>query len=46
MLVSASVAAGLMLAGATYSKAGGWLHHHEPDGDDHRAAPGYLSVLR
>ena len=46
VLVSASVAAGLVLAGATYSKAGAWLHHHEPDGDDHRAALGYFSVLR
>jgi hypothetical protein len=46
LLVSASVAAGLVLAGATYSRAGDWLHHHEPDGDDHRAALGYFNVLR
>jgi hypothetical protein len=37
-LVGASVAAGLVLAGATYSMAGPWLHHHEPDGDDRAAA--------
>jgi hypothetical protein len=39
-LVAASVAAGLILAGGTYSLAGPWLHHHEPDGDDHPAALG------
>jgi len=37
-LVGASVAAGFLLAGATYSKAAPWFHHHEPDGDDHAAA--------
>ena len=36
-LIAASVAAGLALAGATYSLAGPWLHRHE-HGDDHRAA--------
>jgi hypothetical protein len=41
-LVGASIAAGLVLAGATYSLAGPWLHHHEPDGDDHAAAQTYL----
>jgi hypothetical protein len=41
-LVGASVAAGLVLAGATYSMAGPWLHHHEPDGDDHAAAQTFL----
>jgi len=45
-LVGSSVAAGFVLAGATYSLAGPWLHrHHEPDGDD-RAAGAYFSVLR
>jgi hypothetical protein len=35
-LVAASVAAGVVLAGGTYSLAGPWLHHHhEPDGDEH-----------
>jgi hypothetical protein len=41
-LVGASVVAGLLLAVATYSKAGAWFHHHEPDGDD-RAAAALLS---
>jgi len=42
-LVAASVAAGLVLAGGTYSLAGPWLHHHhEPDGDEHTAAQTYL----
>jgi len=42
-LVGASIAAGVVLAGATYSLAGPWLHHHEPDGDDHAAAQTLLS---
>jgi hypothetical protein len=38
-LVTASVAAGAVLAGGTYSLAGPWLHHHhEPDGDEHGTA--------
>jgi hypothetical protein len=42
-LIAASVAAGLVLAGGTYSLAGPWLHHHhEPDGDEHTAAQTYL----
>jgi len=40
-LVAALVAAGLVLAAGTYSLAGPWLHHHEPDGDDHPATLGY-----
>ena len=42
-LVGASIAAGVVLAGATYSLAGPWLHHHEPDGDDHAAVQTLLS---
>jgi hypothetical protein len=43
-LVASSVAAGALLAGATYSLAGPWLHRAHDDGRE--GAGRYLSVLR
>ena len=46
-LVASSVAAGAMLAGATYSLAGPWLHRaHDRGREDAEAATTYFSVFR